>query len=168
MRLRPNWDCEKIDNRPSWVQYPCLNSIEGLNLIQTMYQKVNDRCYRLDGNESVTYWLGHSPNYPGSTLIMQKGCWVRNGGVYLYEPNFSSMSWIPDSIAHENHTACSKRMNMANRHLLKPVKNESRAERKKRQTAALRDSHMILGGKPVKLPLYPSAPDPRHIMSLSA
>ncbi|XP_051996544.1 uncharacterized protein LOC127653809 [Xyrauchen texanus] len=109
-----HWDCEEIDNHPSWVQYPCLNSTEGLNLIPTMYQKVNDSCYRLDGNETVTYWLGHSPNYPDTTLIMQKGRWMRSGGVDLFEGDFSSMSWIPDHIAHENMSACSIRMDMVN------------------------------------------------------
>ncbi|XP_052448197.1 uncharacterized protein LOC128000121 [Carassius gibelio] len=160
-----NWDCEMTDCRPSWVRYPCLNSTEGLNLLPTMYQKVKNHCYRFDGNDTVTYWLGHSPNYPENTLIMQKGRWWNNGDVDVFDGNYSSLSWIPITVVGRNHSDCPVAIDKHRKYVLNQ-KTPATPKRSRRDNGGeLQHAQIEIGGKAVKLPLYPMAPDPRHIVS---
>lgn len=121
--MSAKWDCKVEDSCPSWVSYPCLNSSEGLDLDPMLYREVKNvngkrMCYRLDGNETVSYWLGHSPDYPENTLIKQTGRWTIKGGVELFDRNVSSLIWIPISVAQVNFSACTSQVEIVNKYVV--------------------------------------------------
>lgn len=153
-----------VDCSPSYVCYPCLNWTEGLNLLPTMYQNVKNHCF-LDSNEHVTYWIGHSPDYPKNILTMQKSWWVHDDELDIFDSNYSSLSCIPITLAQMNQSACPSLINKYRRYVLNKRPHTPTVMQSEWPQSGPKYTHMILEGTAVNLPLYPSAPDPHNILS---